>query len=188
MLSLSDQGLFPSTRVFHYNSENALYSALSQADSLYFNIYRIGSTFILVGANRVICYNTYGSRQWQFDIPNAYRHSNVSAGKYLWIYFYNSSAGFSNALRISEDARKEWFNLPHGMSSLQSFPGGFMGVLNHSEVLIFNDQGNLAARFDPGIDIDKMFWDRDLPDYLYLLDRFDRLFAYAFKEPSTKEE
>lgn len=188
VLAFSDDGLFPSARVFHYDTEASLHGALTQRDSLYFNIYRMQSSFVLVGANRIICYNTRGSKNWALDIPNAYRHDKVITGDYLWLYFYHSPTGFSNALRISADSSKEWFNLPHGLSSFQPFSDGMIGVLDHKVILVFNSDGELTARFDPGIDIDKIYWDKNLPDYIYLLDRFGRLFAHTFFEPANKEE
>jgi len=188
ILAFSDDGLFPSARVFHYNAKASLYGALAKRDSLYFNIYRLQSSFVLVGTDRIICYNTDGSKNWALDIPNAYRHSKVFTEDYLWLYFYYSPTGFLNALRISKDSSKEWFELPHGLSSLQSFSKGLIGVLNHEEIVVFDASGNLTAKFYPGIDIDKMYWDKDLPDNIYLLDRFDRLFAYTFFRPENKEE
>lgn len=188
VLAFSDDGLFPSARVLHYDTKALLYGALTQSDALYFNIYRMQSSFVLVGSTQIICYNTNGSKNWTLDIPNAHRHNKVLAGDYLWLYFYYSPTGFSNALRISEDSSKEWINLPHGLSSLQSFSEGIIGVLDHKEILVFNSGGELTTRFDPGIDIHKMYWDKDLPNYIYLLDRFGRLYAYTFFKPANEEE
>jgi hypothetical protein len=187
ILAFSDEGLFPSARVFHFDNKASLYAALTQRDSLYFNIYKMQSAFVLVGTNRIICYNTDGSKNWALDIPNAYRHSKVLAGDYIWLYFYYSPTGFSNALRISKDASKEWFDLPHGLSSIQSYLDGLIAVLNHDEIIVLNSLGELTARFKPGIDIDKMYWDKYLADYIYLLDRFGRLFAYTLSNPSEEE-
>jgi hypothetical protein len=188
ILAFSDDGLFPSARVFHYDSKGTLYGALTLKDSLYFSISRMQSSFVLVGSNRVICYNTDGDRNWALDIPNAYRHSKVFSGDYLWLYFTFSSTGFSNAMRIGKDSSKEWFNLPHGLSSLQSYSDGLIGVLNHNEIVVFNSSGELTARFEPGIDIDKMYWSKDLPGYIYIIDRYGRLSTHTFFEPTNEED
>lgn len=187
VLTFSDEGLFPSARVFHFDNKAALYGALTQSDSLYFNIYKMQSLFVLVGSTRIICYNTDGTKNWAVDIPNAYRHSKVLAGGHMWLYFDYSPTGFSNTLRISKDASMEWYDLPHGLSSLQSYSDGIMGVLNHSEIVVFNSLGEMTARFKPGIDIDKLYWDKDLPDYIYILDRFGRLFTHTLSKPAEEE-
>ena len=188
VLAFSDDGLFPSTRVFHYDTNGTLYGALTIRDSLYHNIYRIGSNFVLVGASRVICYNVDGMKQWIYDIPNASQHSKVLADNKLWLYFYNSAAGFSSALRVDQTAQKKWSYLPNGLSSLQSYYEGFLGVLNHNEILVFDSDGNMTSKFDPNIDIARMFWNKDLPDYVYLLDLSGGLFVYTFDEPVNKED
>jgi len=188
ILAFSDDGLIPSTRIFHYNAGAALYGALTLRDSLYFDLYRLDSTYILVGSDRVVCYNTNGDEIWAIEVTDAYRHSKIFAGDHIFLYFEHSLINTPNTLRISRNASKEWFSLPHGLTSLQSYSQGLIGVLNDNEVVVFNSSGELAAKIKPEVDITKLFYDKDLPDFIFILDRFSRLFTYTLFQPAELED
>jgi len=183
ILTLADDLPRPSSKVFHYSSEGALYGAFSPRMPLFFSIYRLQSEVVLIGTNRITCYNINGKISWDVDIPNAYRNIAVNGNGFLLIYLSQQTSGSLNSLLIMEDSQKHWLNLPWGLSSLHPFEDGFIGVERHRDIVVFDKRGNVSARFRPDADIYKLYWNRYFPRHIYILDRFNRLHVYTMDNP-----
>jgi len=188
ILVLSDDGLFPSSRVLRFDPSGRLLGATTLENSLYYKIFTFEDSFVLVGLDNIVCYNITGNEKWRFRIPDALSHTEIKLGNTQMLYFYNTPLSFPNTLEISQDGEHKVRSLPRALSSLQVFNEGFIGVSANREIVSFRKDGEVTSKIDLGKSVEHLYWNNYNPKFLYLTDYDGRLFVYSLVPPAKEKE
>lgn len=149
LLSLSLDSLIPISRVFNYANINEAYGAISIEDQIFFDIYRLDPYIILIGTDRIVCYNISGQQMWTVENPSKSSYQAVYKDNSLLLYF-NESLSFegqsANGIKIDRTGSISLLNMPVHLTSISSYKKGYVALEFGNTLILLDDKGGVKKR------------------------------------------
>ena len=179
------------SRIFHYDSFQRHHGLISLDAMLIVDLYRIQDYIILVGNDRVLCYNMNGILNWEIRLQKQLTPTVIKGADQVLLYYrepLSREDRDSNVIRIQGGSEPTLLDFPMNLSHMQLYKRGYMGI-EYNHTLVFLDrQGRVTGRQPLEEAVRWAGWSEHQPELVFVITTDHTLKVYTTRLRKDEQE
>lgn len=179
------------SRVFHYDSFQRHHGLISLEGIFLYDIHRMQNNVVLVGNDRVLCYNMKGVLMWEHTLQKQLSPTVIRGTDYLLLYYREPIAQKDqdrNVIRFQNAEEPVLLSFHKHLSAVQHYKRGYMGI-EYNHTLVFLDrQGRIMGRQPLEEAVLWAGWSAYQPDLVFVITKDHTMKAYTTRLRKDEQE